>query len=218
MTYCVYLTVYRGTLLPPRYIGSSTVQKVLGGYNGTVKSKDFKEAYHQEQRVNKHLFRSRILMVFQTQTEAVEAELKLQLKHNVVRSEKYMNCAYAQPNGFFGKDITGDKHPFFGREHSANTKNKISNTLKAKFDSGELVSPFASLDSSGSNNGFFGRKHSIESLKKMSKPKSRVPKWKCPHCEKEYDGGNLAQHMRRNGFTAEQIQQIKSPYVKSPQI
>jgi hypothetical protein len=202
--------VYRGTLLPPRYIGSSTVQRVLGGYNGSVKSQNFKEVYRREQQVNKHLFKTRILMVFETQIEAVEAELKLQFKHNAVRSERYMNCAYAQPNGFFGKDIRGDNHPFYGREHSVNTKNKISETLKAKYDSGELVSPFTSLDSSGSNNGFFGRKHSAESLKKMSKPKSCVPKWQCPHCQKEYDGGNLTQHMRRNGFTPEQIQQVKA--------
>lgn len=38
--FCVYHTIYSGTLLPPNYIGSSTVDKVLTKkYHGSVKSK-----------------------------------------------------------------------------------------------------------------------------------------------------------------------------------
>ena len=40
--YVVYLTRYSGGKLPPWYIGSSTEEKVLAGYNGSVKSKKWK--------------------------------------------------------------------------------------------------------------------------------------------------------------------------------
>ena len=45
-----------------------------------------------------------------------------------------------------------------------------------------------------------GKTHSEETKLKMRKPKKFVPKFKCPHCEKEYDAGNLKQHLKRVGY------------------
>lgn len=47
--YCVYLTIYSGSKLPPFYIGSGTLDKILNkGYRGSVTSKQFKKIWSQE--------------------------------------------------------------------------------------------------------------------------------------------------------------------------
>lgn len=197
MKFCVYLTVYRGSKLPKRYIGSSSVARILSGYNGSIKSKKFKEIYKSEQRDNKRLFKTRILQRFETQLEAIEAELRLQLAHDVVRSEKYMNMSYATPNGFFGRGAKGEQHPMWNKHHTEETRNRLSEAGKAAYREGRSKSPFEGLHRHGEQNPFFGRTHKSESIDKMKKPKRFVPKWACPHCEKTYDGGNLDQHLKR---------------------
>ncbi len=207
--YCVYLTVYFGLKLPRRYIGSTTVSKVNSGYNGSVKSKRYKQLYNEEQLNNKHLFKTRILSIHDSHESAITEELRLHVKYNVVNSERYMNMSYAQPNGYFGRDSYANSHPFYGKHHSEETKRSISTKLKAKYSSGELISPFANMDVSGKNNPFYGKTHSEESKVKMRKPKTHVPKYACPHCNKMYDAGNLKQHMLRNGFTEIDISNAK---------
>lgn len=198
--YCVYLTVYFGNKLPKRYIGSSSVERVKSGYNGSIKSKKYKSIYLKEQIENKQLFKTRILSMHNNLEDAILEELRLHMKYNVVKSPNYMNMSYAQPNGFFGRDISGKNHPFYNKSHTLETKQKISQTLKSKFKSKELSSPFSKIDSSGENNGFYGKTHSEESKQKMRKPKSYVPMFECPHCHKMYDAGNLKQHLKRVNY------------------
>jgi len=124
--YITYITYYKGKLLPPFYIGSSYEEKVLNGYNGSVVSKKYKKIYKKEQKENKHLFRTRILSYHKTREEALEEELRLQKKHNVVKNNNYFNESYASVNGYFGRDISGKLHPMYGREHSKETKEKMS--------------------------------------------------------------------------------------------
>jgi hypothetical protein len=38
--YCVYLTIYKGNNLPPFYIGSTSIDKIDGGYHGSVMSEE----------------------------------------------------------------------------------------------------------------------------------------------------------------------------------
>jgi len=64
--YIVYITKYKGNLLPPFYIGSSYEEKILNGYNGSIRSKKYKEIYKKEQKENKHLFITRILSYHET--------------------------------------------------------------------------------------------------------------------------------------------------------
>jgi hypothetical protein len=210
MKYCVYLTIYSGTKLPKRYIGSSSVNNVLSGYNGTIKSKAYKETYRHEQRINKHLFKTRILSKFETREEALLAEKTLQLKYNVHKSELYMNMAIAIPNGSFGRDTHNEKHPMYNKHHTEKTKKKISNTLKEKYSNGTLVSPFNDLDVKGENNPFYGKLHTEETKNKMRKPKGQVPKWSHPETGKLYDAGNLTQILRRKGWSNEQIKEYKN--------
>jgi hypothetical protein len=205
MKFCVYLTVYRGTQLPKRYVGSSSVERVLSGYNGTVKSKRYKAIFKAEQEHNKQLFKTRILSYHQTRKEALEAELALQLKFDVVNSDTYMNMGYASPNGHFGVSLCGDKHPMYGKHHTEQSRQQLSLSSKKAYAEGRSITPFASLDITGENNPFYGKTHKAKSIELMKKPKRFVPKWICPHCDKPYDGGNLDQHLKRTlGWTKDE--------------
>jgi len=86
--------------LPTWYIGSSNERKVLRGYNGSVKSQRYQVLLDLEQKTNKTVFRTRILSKHKTRKEAPYEELRLQRKHSVVKSEKYINMALANCNGF----------------------------------------------------------------------------------------------------------------------
>ena len=113
--YCVYLTIYFGNNLPRRYIGSSKLKKVYEGYNGSVYSKRYKETYDQERKLYPHLFKTRPLSYHETDYEARAEELRLQKKYDVVKSSNYMNESFAQPNGHFGRDVSGENNPMYGR-------------------------------------------------------------------------------------------------------
>jgi hypothetical protein len=165
--FVVYLTMYSGDKLPKWYIGSSYEQKVLNGYNGSVKSKEFKDIYKSEQKVNKHLFKTRIISFHKTQQEAINEELRLHHKHNVVINKKYFNKSLASVNGFFGMNISGELHPMFGRTHSEKTKQKISEA-----NSGKTHSIESKAKMSGENNHNFGKKLSKEHKQKISEANS----------------------------------------------
>lgn len=138
--YCTYITFYSGNLLPPWYIGSSYEEKILNGYNGSVASKKWKEIYLKEQKENKHLFKTRILNVYVNRHDALKEELRLQKKHKVVTNNKYFNESYANINGYFGRDVSGEnnpnygnkgtKSPLYGRKYSKEHCENISKTTK----------------------------------------------------------------------------------------
>jgi hypothetical protein len=195
--FCTYLTVYFGDKLPKRYIGSSTVKRVFSGYNGSVKSKKYKTLYSEEQIENKHLFKTRILNIYETQEEAINAEKDLHIRYDVVKNESYMNESIASPKGFFGRPVIGKDHPFYNKKHSLESKLKVSKGLKKAYTEGRLKSHFASDEWSvkGEKNPFYGKTHSEETKNKMRKPKRHIPKWKCSCCDKILDGGNLVNHM-----------------------
>lgn len=210
--YCVYLTVYFGNKLPRRYIGSTKVERIHQGYNGSIKSKKYKSTYLEEQCENKHLFKTRILSYHSSHEEAIAEELRLHIKYNVVKSDKYMNMSLASQSGCFGRDLSGINHPMYGKKQTEDVKKRISKKLKQKYENHELTSPFSFLDFSGEKNGFYGKIHSEETKAKMRKPKRFVPKFQCPHCAKSFDGGNLKQHMLRVGYTEDDFLVAKTKF------
>lgn len=126
-TYCVYLTTYKGNKLPPFYIGSSTLSRLISGYNGSVKSRKYSAIWKQERMSNPHLFSTRILSTrYQTAKEAQEVEKRLQMALDVVRSPMYINMSIAQKDGCFGRDVTKEMHPMFGRKHKHSSRVKMS--------------------------------------------------------------------------------------------
>jgi hypothetical protein len=158
--YCTYLTIYSGDKLPPYYIGSTSIKKYNEGYCGSVTSKKYKSIWNEELKSNRHLFDTIILTEHETRTEALAQELAYQKAKDVVRNPDFINMAIAAPNGCFGMDvsgdlnvwynnpiwkgrkqtedhrtkralaITGDKNGMFGKTHSEESLQKISNASK----------------------------------------------------------------------------------------
>ncbi|QGZ13879.1 HNH endonuclease [Rhizobium phage RL38J1] len=166
--YCTYLTIYSGNLLPKRYVGSSSIKNVSTGYNGSVKSKSYQKIYALEQKNNKHLFKTRILSTHSTPEEALTHEREIQIRHRVHKSPLYINMSIAAPRGCFGRDVSGELHPMYGKHHSEKSRKKISRSLRLAFEEGRATSPFSSMDFNGENNPFSGKKHSKKSKKQMS--------------------------------------------------
>ena len=99
--YCVYHTTYSGTLLPPNYIGSSSVDKVLNqNYHGSVSSKRYKSAWLSELKLHPELFSTIIISYHDTRSSATHKECQVQKLLNAVRSDLFINRAYASVNGF----------------------------------------------------------------------------------------------------------------------
>jgi hypothetical protein len=93
--FCTYLTVYRGSKLPPFYIGHTTVEKLSKGYRGSVSSRKYRDLWKHELKNNPHLFHSHIISKHDTRMEAVAREVSLQMALNVVTSPMYTNMAIA---------------------------------------------------------------------------------------------------------------------------
>lgn len=114
MKYVTYFTIYTGNKLPPFYIGSTSIERHLAGYHGTVLSKKYKKIYNEELENNPELFDSCVIDVFYTREEALACELYYQKLHDAVKSDRFFNMSFAAPNGSFGRDVKGKNHPLYG--------------------------------------------------------------------------------------------------------
>ena len=104
--FCVYHSTYSGDLLPQNYIGSSSVDNVLNkNYHGSVKSARYKDIWKSELKLHPALFSTVIVSYHDTRSNATHKELQVQRIFNVVKSDIFINRAYATTNGFFGVDI-----------------------------------------------------------------------------------------------------------------
>lgn len=141
LMYCVYLTEYFGNKLPRFYVGSSSVEKVFNGYRGSVSSKQFKAIWLSELKEHPELFRTKIISTHETRKLAAIAELEYQLTNSVVDSPEYINKSLAQPDGFFGMDVSGSNNPMFGTIRTGEThkgEENISEGLKNSYATGKL--------------------------------------------------------------------------------
>jgi hypothetical protein len=99
--YCVYHTTYSGTLLPQNYIGSTSVDNVLNNnYHGSVGSERYKAIWKSELQLHPELFSTVIVSYHDTRSNATWKELQVQRTLNVVKSDLFINRAYASVNGF----------------------------------------------------------------------------------------------------------------------
>ena len=135
--YCVYLTIYRGTKLPPFYVGSSSVEKVQNGYHGSVCSKQFKAIWKSELRFNSTLFETKIISTQLDRKEATLKEREFQKKVNAVKNPLYINQSFAAYDSFTDMDHSGKNNPMYGTSRI------------------------------GEANPFYGQKHTEETLAKM---------------------------------------------------
>ncbi len=155
--YCVYLTIYLGNKMPPFYIGSTSVDKINNGYHGSVSSKMWKETWWSEIKYNPHLFESKIICLHETRQEATDKEYKLQKQLNVVKNPLYINQAFANINGHFGRDVSGELNPMFGKERIITQE-----TRKRMSESRKLV-----IFPTGVDHPNFGKKHKETTIDKI---------------------------------------------------
>jgi group I intron endonuclease len=71
------------------------------------------------------------------------------------------------------QSITGEKNGFFGKKHSASTKQKVSQANKGKKRS-QKYKDFLKNKVKGEDNPFFGKKHTEETKRKISIKRSGV--------------------------------------------
>lgn len=159
MSFCVYITIYRGALLPPFYIGYSSLHKVQQGYQGSVASAEYKNIWRQERRTHPYLFETRIISLHETRQKAFDKECLIQ--HYL---KAHMNPLYINRN-------IGGKH--FYRpgtfKHSEATKKAAS--LRGI---GRRLTQEAKDKISKANSGPRSKKH-CESISRAKLGKKRKP-------------------------------------------
>lgn len=128
--YVVYITLYRGSRLPPFYIGWSFESRVINGYRGSVMSQEYKEIWKSELENNPHLFTTRIVSRCESREAAFDRELEIQRRLKVVESPLYINKSLAKGNFTCTQHskITREKmrQSHLGHVHSAETRAKIA--------------------------------------------------------------------------------------------
>ena len=115
--YVVYKIIYSGENLPPYYIGSTKLSKLKNGYLGSVRSKKWKNKFKLEVLNGRGLFDYEILSEHDTRESALLAEYNYQKENDVVNSNLYFNESLANVNGFFGRDVSGEINPMYGRNN-----------------------------------------------------------------------------------------------------
>ena len=94
-----------------------------------------------------------ILETFSTRVEALQAEVDLHMFYQVDKNPHFANKARQKTTGFYYADKKfGEENPFYGRTHSQETKEKISNQSKGK----------PGVKKYGKDNSFYGKEHSQE--------------------------------------------------------
>ncbi|UYL06099.1 hypothetical protein MMDGKJEO_00267 [Klebsiella phage KP13MC5-5] len=172
--FCTYLTIYAGNKLPRRYIGSTSVNRITDeNYHGSVKSKKYKDLWKSEQRDNPHLFKTRILNIYDTREEASKAELELQIKYDVVKSDLYINLALAQPNGFFGMSMKGRVWSTESIE-KRNSSNRGQKRPRQSIIMTGRKRPDQAKAMTGEGNPMFGKEHPNKG-KKINQPRMTCP-------------------------------------------
>lgn len=89
-----------------------------------------------------------------------------------IRKECWEDDDYRQNQIEKHKWQTGENHPWFGKHHSEETKEKISQKAKDRFEN-DADHPFHNKRNlSGGNNPFYGKTHSEETKQKISEANS----------------------------------------------
>lgn len=168
--YCTYITTYEGHLLPPYYIGSSSVARVKSGYHGTVLSKKYKDIWNSELKHHPELFKTEIIETFLDREDALKAELDLQIKYDVVKSDKYINMALAQKDGFFGMEKSGIPLSSEHKKKISKSHIGVSRPYHSEILRGRKRPEQSSL-MKGENNPMYGKEHPNKG-KKIYQPRS----------------------------------------------
>jgi hypothetical protein len=169
--FCVYLTIYYGSKLPPFYIGYSTVDKINSGYHGSVCSKKYVKIWQEELKNNSDLFKTKIISICASKVDAIEKEKKFQNHFKVISNPMYINCAIGRL--MIGPKIPWNKNIIYSEEQ----RNKLRKPKKKRTKE-HCVKNGAS--SGKARKGMTIGKYSAVRID-IGRPQ---PKLICPHCNK----------------------------------
>ena len=87
--------------MPANYIGSTYVDRILiQNYRGSVASNRYKDIWLSELKLHPELFKTVIVSYHDTRSNATHREYQIQKLFNVVKSDLFINRAYASVNGW----------------------------------------------------------------------------------------------------------------------
>ena len=113
-------------------------------------------------------FKKELLVYFNTLEEAYEVEAMIVNEFFITRKDTYnMKC------GGLGGGAAGGNSPRYGKHHSDETKQKISEAKKGKSLSEETKAKMSEAKT-GEKHPFFGKTHSDKTKQKISKAKKGV--------------------------------------------
>jgi len=177
MSYCTYLTTYKGSKMPPFYIGYSTVDKVGSGYRGSVSSEEYRGVWKQEISANPDLFKTTIISTHPSRLEALHKENSLQKSLKVIKNPLYINKATAY--GYHSND--GEKQ---AREKQSKTLSKVMSDPDWKASTGKVRAERISLTRQSEEWQNTKKKKMVEALNACYQNEYwRNTKWK-EACEK----------------------------------
>lgn len=161
MDFCVYLTKYTGDLLPQKYIGSTSVEKITNRYHGSVSSKKYSKIWNKELKDNPQLFKTEIISYHETREEAYNEEYRLLIENDVKKSSDYINMSITRGIPTHKGETLSDEHKekisksvstsmtqevrdniskaLAGRERPYKVRDNISKGLKGKPKSAEHI-------------------------------------------------------------------------------
>lgn len=176
--FVVYKITYFGNRLPPFYIGSTSEQKLINGYRGSIRSKKWKRIFMEEKRTNPSLFSYEVLSRHKTREMATKHEMKLQKELDVVKSSLFFNEAIATKNGSHGRDVSGASNPMHGRVCEIIAIDRNGKTHRVSKDEFKLRD-----DLQGVTGGFvYAKDKTTGSYVKLSRERYRADKSKYIHC------------------------------------
>lgn len=172
MKFVVYKVTYSGNNLSAKYyIGSTQKSKIDKGYRGSICSKKWHSKYYDELEKHPNLFNVEILSEWNNRKDAINEELRLHKFYDVVKSDLFFNESLACPNGFFGRDVSGENNPAYGREWSNERRAAFSKLKKGKKWTKKQRESQSKVKRKGKDNPWYGQKHTDETKEKMSNPR-----------------------------------------------
>jgi hypothetical protein len=169
------------------YIGSKyamgATPENTTGYFGTSKGKSARCSRYKYLVSNeKHLLDKVILGMFDTKQDALKYEIEM---HNKLFNDPLCLNGAKQTSNKFSATFIGKEHPFFGKVHLDETRQKMRLAKLGKKRGSHSLEHIEKIRLAQVGRKFTEEHKAKLSLAKLGKPRGKDPRVNCPHCFKE---------------------------------
>lgn len=152
-------------------------------YLGTSKGKSERCSRYRYLVLNeKHLLDKIILGVFDTKQDALAYEIEM---HNKLFNDPLCLNGAKQTSNKFSASFIGKEHPFFGKVHLDESKQKMRLAKLGKKRGSHSLDHIEKIRLAQVGRKFTEEHKAKLSLAKLGKPRGKDPRVNCPHCFKE---------------------------------